>query len=172
MQINFTAVCPKHIRKNRAKIQTAKMKNLTTKSTEYDAFQIFNLLTVKNPILTKGIIEKLHENKVIDFICINRLLQFLRSKTEMDDEGDYNELMHLSNCDCHSNQFKYLGMVLVLYSSKTYYTEWFHFTAEKNVLYWPRMASNGLALNHERSEWFKGGHKRPFEASIIHFSRL
>ena len=76
-----------------------------------------NLLTVKNPILTKGIIEKFRENEVLDFICIKRLLQFLRSKTEMDDEGDYNELMHLSNCDCHSNQFKYLGIYGLLTST-------------------------------------------------------
>ena len=29
------------------------------------------------------------------------------------------------------------------------------------------LASNGLALNHERSEWFKGGHKRP----VLHIFR-
>ena len=36
------------------------------------------------------------------------------------------------------------------------------------------MALNDLTLNHERSEWFKGGHKRPFkghERPVLHIFR-
>ena len=62
---------------------------------------------------------------------------------------------------------KYINRyILILYGTKMNYTENFYFTTVENVLYWPRITSkNGLEwppLNHERSEWFKGGHKRPF----------
>ena len=54
---------------------------------------------------------------------------------------------------------------LVLYYTKTYYTEWFYFTTEKNVLYWPRMAS--LWITSEASdlkEAIRGQYYTFFEA--------
>ena len=58
----------------------------------------------KNPYLTISAVEQLKATKRV---CIDRLLQFLRSRLSLD-EGDYNELYHLSNCPCHSKGWTFI----------------------------------------------------------------
>ena len=62
-------------------------------------------LVVKNPYLTEAITDKLKVEH--DYVCIEKLLQFLRMRLPMD-EGPYNELYHLNNCDCHSDGWIFL----------------------------------------------------------------
>ena len=50
-------------------------------------------LEVCHPYLTND-----HQKLLKDFICIPRLIQFLRMQCPLD-EGEYNELYHLNNCD-------------------------------------------------------------------------
>ena len=60
-------------------------------------------LTVKNPTFTTEQKDKLE----LGGFCIIKTLQFLRNFTKAN-EGDYNELYHLSNCKCHSGGWKFL----------------------------------------------------------------
>ena len=62
-------------------------------------------LVVKNPYLTKAMAEELNVDH--HYVCIEKLLQFLRMRLPMD-EGPYNELYHLNNCDCHSDGWTFL----------------------------------------------------------------
>ena len=59
-------------------------------------------LSVLSPYLTQRQADALK-----GFICITRLVQFLRMHWHLD-EGDYNELYHLSNCKCHSDGWTYI----------------------------------------------------------------
>ena len=53
---------------------------------------------VENPYLTKSTWIKIEET--YPEICPVKLIQFLRMKYGLLEEGDYNELYHLSNCEC------------------------------------------------------------------------
>ena len=61
-----------------------------------------NELQLSSPYLTKT-----HARKLKGFICLERLIQFLRMKCPLV-EGEYNELYHLSNCECHNNGWSYI----------------------------------------------------------------
>ena len=66
---------------------------------------------VDNPYLTKfhcKKIESIGNGDQQTRICPGRLIQFLRMKTYLKEESDYNELYHLSNCPCHSNGWLYV----------------------------------------------------------------
>ena len=64
-----------------------------------------NNYRVNYPYLTNSLLSKLEELKV----CPIRLLQFLRMYFRHLNEGEYNELYHLSNCKCiKENQWKYV----------------------------------------------------------------
>jgi len=61
---------------------------------------------IETPHLTKDIWGKLS----VEFpqICPLRLCQFLRMNCILAEEGDYNELYHLSNCICRKSQWSYV----------------------------------------------------------------
>ena len=63
-------------------------------------------LIVENPYITRMAVKDLME-KTGNTICTNMLIQFLRSQKSLE-EGDYNELYHLSNCPCHSNGWVFI----------------------------------------------------------------
>ena len=64
-----------------------------------------NNYRVNYPYLTNSLLSKLEELNV----CPIRLLQFLRMHFKHLNEGEYNELYHLSNCICiKENQWKYV----------------------------------------------------------------
>ena len=54
---------------------------------------------VINPYLTKTTWDEIQKNT----ICPVKLVQFLRMNSGLAEEGDYNELYHLSNCKCSTN---------------------------------------------------------------------
>eukprot|EP00111_Clytia_hemisphaerica_P015907 TCONS_00047009-protein len=61
---------------------------------------------VETPHLTKDIWRKI--STIYPEICPVRLVQFLRMNSVLLEEGDYNELYHLSNCCCRTEGWKYL----------------------------------------------------------------
>ena len=71
-----------------------KKKPTIKQSDENDRYQ------VENPYLTKRVWIKIQEN--CPEICPAKLIQFLRMKYGLAEEGDYNELYHLSNCKCNN----------------------------------------------------------------------
>uniref|UniRef100_A0A7M5WK23 Uncharacterized protein n=1 Tax=Clytia hemisphaerica TaxID=252671 RepID=A0A7M5WK23_9CNID len=64
-----------------------------------------SMYTVETPHLTKDIWRKI--STIYPEICPVRLVQFLRMNSILE-EGDYNELYHLSNCSCRTEGWKYL----------------------------------------------------------------
>ena len=65
-----------------------------------------NDFSVKTPYLTKDIWDEVSAE--FSEICPIRLVQFLRMNSILIEEGDYNELYHLSNCCCRPEGWKYL----------------------------------------------------------------
>ena len=67
--------------------------------------EITDYYRVKCPYVTKSLLSKLEKLN----ICPIRLLQFLRMHFFQLQEGEYNELYHLSNCKCQNeNSWKYI----------------------------------------------------------------
>ncbi|XP_057302314.1 uncharacterized protein LOC130636570 isoform X2 [Hydractinia symbiolongicarpus] len=60
---------------------------------------------VHSPYITKDMIEEIKSKKLP--VCPVRLVQFLRMYIPKD-EGEYNELYHLSNCKCQKSSWKYV----------------------------------------------------------------
>ena len=65
-----------------------------------------NYYQVKNPYLTKDTWNKLQAE--YPEICPVKLVQFLRMNSGIAEEGDYNELYHLSNCKCSESGWMYV----------------------------------------------------------------
>ena len=74
--------------------------------TIYPSEKVKNSYRVKNPHLTKDTWIKLQAE--YPEICPVKLVQFLRMKSGVADEGDYNELYHLSNCKCRESGWMYV----------------------------------------------------------------
>lgn len=71
--------------------------------------------TVESPYITKKTLAEVLQLK----ICPIRLVQFLRMYIPKD-EGEYNELYHLSNCKCQSSSWQYVAGDRILDQSNQY----------------------------------------------------
>ena len=89
---------------------------------------------VENPYITNTAVKDLME-KTGNTICLNMLIQFLRSQTSLE-EGDYNELYHLSNCPCHSNGWAFIvGDRILCGSEKIELFDVMAYHEEKRLVY-------------------------------------